>query len=109
MPLLNRIITIGIEAEGDRDEDGHYIPGPSTDYRVWAATQGQGSTDAETVGGTRIFEIRQFTVRFLEVIARARTDLMTITDEYGYLWEPEEIAEGSRRRRYIEISARRVS
>ena len=107
MPLLNRVVTVSVEAEGTRDENGRYVPGPVTDYRVWAVQTAAGSTDYETSEGTRIAQIVRWTIRYTAEIALARTDRVTITDENGFVWDPESIAESQRRRRYLDITATR--
>ena len=86
MPF-DTICTIHIEALGHRatqdDVDagvmvddvvvgiGEYIPGPETDYEVWADESGAGSIDTPTVGGLVLTSGRTFLVRWFRELAVA--------------------------------------
>lgn len=103
MPL-DRIITVNLQSEGRRVE-GKYVDGPVTPYRVWAERiSSGGSTDEASEGGTIIQAIVTWRVRFREVIAQHRVDLMSIEAE-GHSWNVEAVSQSDERRRFIELQA----
>ena len=105
MPL-DTPITIRLEAIGDRNEHGEYVPGPVTEYPVWADQVNSGSTDQITPNGTFVTEVRTFTVRWFQELANHQTDLITLTVE-GNRWDIESVGIGRDRRRALQITASR--
>ena len=107
----DRRIRLDIEAIGDRDDQGVYIPGPVTSYNVWAVVEDQGSTDEATGSGTIIRQRKSFTVRWSEAIVRGNVGLMEVVDEYGGVYNVEEVQENAgrrNRRKFIEIVGLRI-
>ena len=107
----DRRIRLDIEAPGGRDEHGVYIPGPTTSYHLWAVVEDQGSTDEATGSGSIIHQRKSFTVRWSEAIVRGSIILMEVVDEYGGVYNVEEVQENTgrrNRRKFIEIVGLRV-
>ena len=109
MPALDRRITLHLEAEGTRDDQGDYVPGPTTDYPVWARIVGAGSSDSATGEGSRINRISNFLVRWFLALEQARVDRVTITDEHGRTWNADTIGESDARRRALTVTAIEVA
>ena len=106
MPF-DTIITIHIEALGMRDEHGEYVPGPVTDYEVWADETGAGSIDTPTVGGLIVTAGRTFLVRWFRELAVTFDPFVTITDNLGQTWYSDGISVSDARQRFIIINAGR--
>ena len=107
----DRRIRLDIEAIGDTDDFGEYIPGPVTSYNVWAVVEDQGSTDEATGSGSIIRQRKSFTVRWNEAIVRTHPALMEVVDEYGGRYDIEEVQENAgrrNRRKFIEIVGLRI-
>ena len=106
MPLDSRI-TVGIKAEGTRDDQGRYVPGAVTGYGVWADERNAGSTDEETSAGVVVREIRTFMVRYFRELAVAPISRVSVTrtedDGSTSTWNPLNIARSNERRRFITI------
>ena len=100
-------ITLHLEALGTRDNHGEYVPGPITDYPLWADQRGAGSTDTLTSTGTFTTEVRTFTVRWFRELEIHQTDLIRLTDGAGSLWDIESVASSDERRRYITMFVHR--
>ena len=105
---LDRRIVIHLEALGIRNQQGIYVPGPVTDYPLWAQRMASGSTDVEDSEGTRVVRIVTWRVRWFAALASHRIDLMSLTAE-GYTWNPESVNESDERRRFVDIQSVRQS
>lgn len=103
MPL-DRRITVRLQAEGTRSQ-GEYVPGPVTEYPVWAQQQLAGSSDTVTEQGVVVVAQRRWIVRYVEVFATHPISRMTVDDEHGQRWNVENVQEGRARRRFLEIEA----
>ena len=106
MPGLDRIVTVGIEAEGRRPEHGDYISGEITYYRVWAQQQDGGSRSILGEDGFTLVRLRRYLMRYrkdmnLELI---RPDMLTITDELGLIWYAENLDVSDGRSRYVTLA-----
>jgi len=113
MPLDTQI-TIGIEAEGTRDDQGRYVPGPETSYPVWADERNAGSTDEETPAGVVVREIRTFMCRYFQELQIAPVSRISVTklEDDGSTtstWNLLNKAESSERRRFITLECVRTS
>ena len=101
MPL-DRIITVNLQSEGERVE-GKYVDGALTPYRVWAERISSGATDEASEGiGTVTQAIVTWRIRFRELFAMHRVDLMSIEAE-GFSWNVEAVNQSDERRRYLEL------
>ena len=107
----DRRITVSIEADGDFNEHGEYVPGPVTAYGVWASVSDGGSTDVERPEGTIIVQGKLWQMRWTSVFAAANVNFVSITDETGALYDAERIAEQTQygRHRVIEMEGISVS
>ena len=103
MPL-DRVIRAGIEAEGHRDDQGEYVPGPVTWHRIWAQVNDGGSSDVLTPGGTIVLARKEFIIRWRQDIATTLPPLLHIEDEYGQAFNVELIVDYPTRRRHIRIT-----
>ena len=108
----DRRIRIDIREVVPRDPmTGEGVEGPTTSYHVWAVVEDQGSTDEATGSGTLIRQRKSFTVRWSEAIVLAHVGFMSVVDEYGGVYNAEEVQENSgrrNRRRFIEIVGLRI-
>ena len=91
MAELDRVITVGIEAEGHR-EDGIYIPGPVTNYRVWARRESVVESDVESPAGTRIKALVRWRIRWFDAISRADVDRVSVMAE-DRTWNVEALSD----------------
>ena len=109
MPL-DHLVTVTHTPPGHRNEFGEWVLGVPVPYRVWATIEDSGSTDEETADGTRIAAIKSFTFRWVSVLARVPISELTVLDEYGTLWDAEDVRtnEERGRRRFLAIEAVRV-
>ena len=106
---LDREITIRIEAVGTRDNHGDYIPGPTTEYNVWAERSAAGSNDQPTSGGFITVSVQNYTVRWFKELELANLALVEVEDEFGQIWDPDSIAAGDERRRLITLQCIRTT
>ena len=105
MATLDRRITIKIAQEGSRDNTGVYVPGPTTDYPVWATRRDRSLEDIESEGGTRNFARRDYRVRWFSALASTSASLVSVLDS-GDTLDCENLAEvEDTRRRYIDLQA----
>ena len=115
---LDRRIVIHIEAPGHRasaeeaamDPDlapGDYIPGPITDYPVWAERRAAGSQDTPTVGGQVVTSVVTYTVRWFLELELANIVYVNVTDENNTYWDGDTVSPGDARRRLITITCLR--
>jgi len=107
-------ITVGIRAEGTRDTKGRYVPGPITNYPVWADERNAGSSDQEAPQGIIVREIRTFLIRwFLALsvapISRVSVSKLEADGTTVSTWNALNKAESNERRRYITIEAIRTN
>ena len=112
---LDRRITIHIEALGHHatseearlDPDiytGQYIPGPTTDYPMWAERRAVGSQDTATVGGIVTSSVVTYLVRWFQALELTNIALVTLTDEFDILWDADTVSPGDARRRLITLT-----
>ena len=107
----DRRIRIDIQEVVPRDEHGEAVEGPITSLNVWAVVEDQGSTDEATGAGTVIRQRKSFTVRYNRAIIDGYIGFMEVIDEYGGVYNVEEVQENSgrrNRRRFIEIVGLRI-
>ena len=102
MPLDTRI-TIRIEALGDRDSTGEYVPGASTSYTVWADEMKSSEDDHLETGGARTISVRHFRVRYFQAMAVANVALVSLVDSRGLEWNVDSVEPSDDRRRFILI------
>ncbi len=110
MPL-DRRITVGIEERGSYVE-GEYVPGPRTDYPVWATRIDKELTDITEQGGLAADVVRrQWRVRWFAELAAALSSQVFITDEFGDEYQSDNLIEetdrGRHRRRWMLIEGLR--
>ena len=105
----DRIITLSIRAEGERNVHGEYIPGAViASPTLWATVVDSGSSDVETVGGVDVVQRKDFTVRWRRDALVAGPQRVAIVDEYGHTFDVETIDENTNpanRRRFITLQA----
>ena len=106
---LDRRITIRIEEYGTRNEDGEYIPGPVSEYPVWAERRAAGSNDQPTTSGFITVSVQNYGVRWFKALELSDIALVEIEDEYGQIWDPDSIAPNDARRRFINIQCIRTT
>lgn len=107
MPL-DRIITVNIEAEGHRDDQGDYIPGPVTSHRMWARVTDGGSSDALAEGGIVVVKRAVWDVRYRRDILETIPNRLSVVDEYGTRYHVETVTDYQARRRAIRITGAEV-
>ena len=80
-PKLDRLVTVNLIGEGDRNDDGVWVPGPVERRRVWAhqedregAPIGDGAPE-----GSYQYESRRWLIRWNPDIARHRRDQISVT------------------------------
>ena len=106
---LDREIIISIEAPGTRNQQGIYEPGPVTAYNVWAERRAAGSNDQPTSGGFITVSAQSYLVRWFEELELANIALVSVEDEFGQVWDPDSIAPGDARRRFITMQCLRTT
>ena len=106
---LDRRITIQIEEFGTRNQNGEYIPGPVTNYPVWAERRAAGSSDHATGGGFITVSAQNYGVRWFRDLELADIALVMIEDEFGQIWDADSIQPNDARRRFINIQVLRVN
>ena len=121
MPL-DRPATVRITAPGARNDDGEFVPGVATDYRVWLTRiDAPGERDV-TAEGTRVTTAGRFRVRWFQALATADVTLtpqlrvdgdpwrITAVDEVDARDVRTETQRALRtRRRWLELTATRVA
>ena len=108
MPL-DRRITLRVASSGTRNEFDEYVPGALHEYGLWALVSDTGATDDEEEVGTRVEQRRTFTIRWRRDAIDAGPSRVSIVDEYGRIYEAENITEDTdpmRRRRFLDITAK---
>ena len=106
MPL-DRRITITIIGEGMRNEYGEFVPGATTNHRVWATTFDKSLEDIEGEGGVRNERRRDWRIRWdsrFLVDDLTRIEVQDGADAYNVLQMNEDTGRfGEVRRRWLVI------
>ena len=105
MAGLDRPITLHLQAEGHRDEQGRYVPGPVTDVRVWAQIDDGGEADTLTEGAVVVLARAVFAVRWTQAVIDTPPSRMEITDDNGRRWNVDTVTDFIARRRFVQITA----
>ena len=108
MPL-DRRITVNIQAEGTRDDQGDFIPGPTTSHDVWATRMDRTQSDIEQEGGTLANIRRDYRVRWFANLSDTPANRLSVVED-GITFNVLNIAESTGRRneyrrRYMLIQA----
>ena len=98
---LDRLIVLSIEAEGTRDDQGHYVPGAVTDSSAWATRRDKTLDNIVEGGGDRAIAERAYTVRWRADLAAAVPSRVKVTD--GVIFQVSNILETEDRRRRFMI------
>ena len=105
-PNLDRLITIHIPGPSTVNTYGERIPGPETDYRVWAQRRDLTATDQIDIdnSGFLIIQVTRLTIRY-----RADVQIgFTLTDDKNGKRTIIGMAEIGRRQ-YIELLAEAIT
>ena len=107
MPF-DRRIAVRLRADG-MNVEGVYVPGPSTDYPMWAEERNSGSTDTLTEVGVVVTEIRTFTIRYRRDVDEHSIFNTFVVDALGQEWNCENKSVSDMRKRTIELQCIRVT
>ena len=100
---LDRIVTLNIQAEGDRDDTGEFVPGKVTTSRVWATRDDRSLENVIEAGGARGIAERGYKVRWRSDLASTLPTNVSIRDgsQSFQVSNVTEDSEGQGRRRYL--------
>ena len=98
---LDRVITLGIETAGYRDDNGRWVPGAVTPYPVWATRQDKTLDYIVESGGDRSIAERSYILRWRADLAAAVPSMITITDEARGFTVVNILETEQRRRRFM--------
>lgn len=105
MAGFDRRVTVHVEAEGTRNQQGRYEPGPVTDYEVWAAISDGGESDTNTVGGIITLARAVFALRWNKLFLDTPPSRLQITDHSnGLTYRIQTVSDFQVRRRLIHMS-----
>ena len=104
MPL-DRIIDIEIQAEGERDDTGEYVPGMTATSRVWAERDDKSLENVVESGGARGISERAYKVRWRSDLASTLPTNISIRDgsQSFLVSNVTEEEEGYGRRRFMVL------
>ena len=110
MPL-DRPIIVGIRGPDDHNAAGIFVPGPVTDYPVFATVIDLTQTRDIMAGGARLRVDRIYRVRWFEELALAPVTSVEVTSELGFHFGPTAVGNISEfvgrfqdlRRRWLDI------
>ena len=102
MPF-DHVITLAYTAQGERNSEGAYVPGPVTTARFWVEVEDGGTEDQVDESGTLTINLQTLRLRWNTAIALSSPDQMTVTDAYGRVLTVLAVRADDERRRYIEI------
>ena len=107
MPILDRRITVNVQAMGTFNNQGEHVPGIVTPIQMWATRNDLSTEDIEQSGGVAGVVTRDYIVRFDERIAMTPTNRLSIVDGPSTLNVTlmTEAKAGYERRKFIRISA----
>ena len=106
----DRLITVNAQALGSRNEQGVFVPGATTVYRVWASKRDVTLEDVLESGGNRGVTERRWRIRYNGAIYLSSIELMTVEDglQTFEVTNLQEITaqrdSADLRRRFMEIS-----
>ena len=100
-PVLDRLIVLHIPGPETVDDYGQRIPGPATDYRVWAKKSSPAPRDMQDLDNDQdlVLRVSTFTIRYREDVAARQL----ITDDMGLSRQIIGIVESEERRRYWHL------
>ena len=100
---LDRVITLGIETAGYRDDNGRWVPGETLEHSIWATRTDKSLSDIDESGGSRSIAERSYLVRWRADLAAAVPETITVTDN-GQTFNVANIVEvQERRRRFMTL------
>ena len=76
----DRLITVNVIAEGQRNQYGEYVPGATTAFRTWATRQDLSQEDKEQEGGIRDETRRDWRIRWDSRIAVTPVSRLEVVD-----------------------------
>lgn len=79
----DRLVTVELQAPGDRNDRGEYIPGAITNVRTWATRHDKDATEIIFSGGTRTDVLRAWVIRWDARIAATPAVRMMLTEDSG--------------------------
>ena len=102
---LDRIVTLNIQAEGDRDDTGEFVPGKATTSRVWATRDDRSLENVIEAGGDRGIAERAYKVRWRSDLASTLPTNISVQDgtQSFQVSNIVEETEGHDRRRYMVL------
>ena len=111
MPL-DRPVAVGIRGGDDFNAAGQFVPGPVTEYPVFATVLDLTNERDIPPGGARNTADRIFRVRWFEELAVAPVTSVSIIDEFGLSYKVGHVSEfvgrfGDLRRRWLDIEGTR--
>ena len=107
MPL-DRPVVVGIRGGDNYNDAGQFVPGPVTEYPVWATALDLTNERDIMPGGARNTADRVFRVRWFGELAVAPVTSVSIIDELGLTYKVGHVSEyvgrfGEQRRRWLDI------
>lgn len=109
----DRLVTLNLQAIGDYNAAGIYIPGADMKYRRWATLVDTSIERLLRVGGARAEETALYRVRYFKELAGADVRITYLTEDDGDRYRVGAITEatgrdGNVRRRWLELDCIRA-
>lgn len=107
MPILDRRITLNVQAMDTFNNQGEHVPGIVTPIQMWATRNDLSTEDIAQAGGVSGVVTRDYIIRFREQIAMTPPKRMSIVDGASTLAviNMTEARQGYERRKFIRLSA----
>ena len=90
---LDRLLSVGVRGIDDWNDAGILVPGPVTEYPIWATPLDISVTRNLETGGARLKSDRVFRVRWFPELAIAPVTSVSIIDELGQTYTVTKIEE----------------
>ena len=79
----DRLVTVELQAPGDRDNQGVWVPGAITNVRTWASRHDKDASEIIFSGGTRTDVLRAWVIRWDARIAATPATRLMLTEDSG--------------------------
>ena len=111
MPL-DRPVVVGVRGGDDYNDAGQFVPGPVTEYPIWATALDISVQRNLMLGGARLEADRVFRVRWFSELATSPVTSISVTDELRLTYTVTHVEEyvgrfGEQRRRWLDLQCTR--